>query len=1011
MPGVGERMTVSCPDCGQAFETDQAEGQAVCARCGSRFLLELVMTDQEVRPARPPSPGELTERLDEVEKVALGEIDHELLGQTIGNCQIEKVLGRGGMGVVFKATHKTLHTPVAVKILPATFAESNETAVRRFLREARASAKLRNDNIVAIFDAGIERGIHYIVMEYVNGPSLQAVLEEREVLPPAEAVEIICQVCDALVCAHDAGIIHRDIKPANIMIDEGGVVKLADLGLAKNVDDASALTLSGAVVGTPLYMAPEQISAGRETERRSDIYSLGCMLYRMVTGDVPYDGDTAYAILEKHVYEQVPDASVANPRVPKELADVIRKMMSKGPGGRQGSAWQVREEMQAALATGAPPGGAAPAGIPGAGAAGRAVGARAPEGPVRHVPAALRATTTRTPAASRPGGRLVGVMLAAAFVAVVVAAIYALRQRQYAALADWLETSRVASDEAAGIDERVRTLEAYLERYPSGVGSEEARFQLRQLERLRETAEAPEAGPAPAPEEVVDQTGRIAAAIDGAEAAYDAGLAVKAAGILDSIRGVELSEHQRRSVEGLRSRIRVRRERIERHRSWLAEHRKLLAGPGLTGAQRSRLLAEEYRRGCELIGSYPNDAYVRAVELPLLVRARPDGCTVFAGGREAGTAPVVVRYRQGAKLTLAVRKPGFGPKERVVEFHDSSEIEIQLLKKAAWTADMGANVHGAPALAGGKLVVACQDGRVAALDAKTGRKLWACLPGNRARFESDVAAFGSSVYIGATDGRIFALDAASGRHLRRWRPERVGAVAGGLCVQPVALFGKRPLVFAGCTDGRVYCLDARTGRRYWASDPGAAILTRPLVTPRAVYVGDETGSIRSFNVATGKPAGEYPGRGQARGSPVQMGKWICAGVGSTLSCFREAGSPPQPGTWCFEAEGELRSAPVASGGAVYFGTAAGKLYAVGVSEQARLWSHDAGSAVNGAPGLSDSRVYFGCADSSVYALDRRSGELAWRYEASFEIRAGLACSGGMLYVACTNGEVTAIADE
>jgi len=198
-------------------------------------------------------------------------------------------LGAGAMAVVYKATQLSLNRTVAIKILPKRFSEKPDY-VRRFYKEGQAAAKLNHNNIVAAFDVGESGGYHYFVMEYVEGKTLYEDLAKNKIFDEAEAIDIIAQVARALAHAHACGLIHRDVKPKNIMTNSAGVVKLADMGLARATDDVKlAESEAGKAYGTPYYIAPEQIRGEVDIDRRADLYSLGATLYHMVTGRVPFE--------------------------------------------------------------------------------------------------------------------------------------------------------------------------------------------------------------------------------------------------------------------------------------------------------------------------------------------------------------------------------------------------------------------------------------------------------------------------------------------------------------------------------------------------------------------------------------------------------------------------------------------------------------------------------------------------------------------------------------------------
>ena len=309
-----------------------------CGKCGAR--IESSPSDPTVvAKSRGGTPGggrpaETTEA-------------DALIGQELGGCRIERKLGQGGMGAVYKAHHLALDIPVAVKILPPEFARAHPGAVERFSLEARAAAKLQHPNIVGVLNVGMDRGFHFIVMQFVDGDSLQRIVEREGPLPVPRALAIARQVVEALRVAGEHRIVHRDIKPDNVLIGSDGIARLADLGLAKNIDSNHELTASGTALGTPHYMAPEQAEDAKRADHRSDLYSVGCILYRMLCGRVPYDGSSLFAILKQHVEAPVPDARRANPAIPARLAAIIARLMAKAPADR----FQTAGELHAALAS------------------------------------------------------------------------------------------------------------------------------------------------------------------------------------------------------------------------------------------------------------------------------------------------------------------------------------------------------------------------------------------------------------------------------------------------------------------------------------------------------------------------------------------------------------------------------------------------------------------------------------------------------------------------------------
>lgn len=266
-----------------------------------------------------------------------------------GKYRLDSFLSQGGMGAVYKATHVMLGKTIAVKLINPELVTSSDI-VRRFQREARAATALNHPNIVSVYDLGqTADGTLYIAMEYVDGPSLKDVIERGHGVAPARAINLLRQVAAALSRAHRAGIIHRDLKPHNIMLsksDDGReLVKLVDFGIAKTFDEKTKLTSTGFPIGTPHYMPPEQASGG-EVDARSDLYSVGIILYEMLTGVVPFDDTSTPAILIKQVKEVPTPPSVRTPGViPPALDEIALRLLQKNPADR----FQTAEELGAAL--------------------------------------------------------------------------------------------------------------------------------------------------------------------------------------------------------------------------------------------------------------------------------------------------------------------------------------------------------------------------------------------------------------------------------------------------------------------------------------------------------------------------------------------------------------------------------------------------------------------------------------------------------------------------------------
>jgi ankyrin repeat protein/predicted Ser/Thr protein kinase len=273
----------------------------------------------------------------------------QLVGTRLGNYEIESPLGRGGMGVVYKARQVSLDRHIALKIL-SPILSSDPSFVKRFQREARAVARVNHPNIVQIHEIGEEGGMHFFSMEYVEGKTLGEILKEKKCLEVDEAVRIIFQVGRALEHAHRNEIIHRDIKPSNILMDSAGNMKVTDFGLARMASEITELTDAGMILGTVGYMSPEQCK-GQEVDVRSDIYSLGTLLYEMLAGKKAFNADYEVALIHQVICEDPEDVRVLNSDVPVDLSVAISRAMAKDREDRYKSVSEFLEDLASCAIT------------------------------------------------------------------------------------------------------------------------------------------------------------------------------------------------------------------------------------------------------------------------------------------------------------------------------------------------------------------------------------------------------------------------------------------------------------------------------------------------------------------------------------------------------------------------------------------------------------------------------------------------------------------------------------
>jgi len=303
------------PECGNLLEAPEAYAgrKARCPHCKQSLII--------------PAAGQ----------------DDPLVGGRLAEFEIEKKLGQGAMGVVYLARNTALDRTVALKVLPDDLVKDNPAYLKRFYREAKMAAMLNHPNAVMVYQVGEDQGRHFIEMEFVQGVDLLAVIRKRERIEVKAMNRIAKDVASALAVAHLEGIVHRDIKPENIMLTQDGGVKVTDFGLAKIGNVQSSITLSGQVLGTPLYMSPEH-SQGRTLDGRADIYSLGATFYQAVVGEPPFVAKNAFEILMKQIQQPLAWPSEAE-GIPAETKAIVERMMEKHPDAR----YQTCEDLIAAI--------------------------------------------------------------------------------------------------------------------------------------------------------------------------------------------------------------------------------------------------------------------------------------------------------------------------------------------------------------------------------------------------------------------------------------------------------------------------------------------------------------------------------------------------------------------------------------------------------------------------------------------------------------------------------------
>ena len=314
-------MAIKCPKC----HSENPETKQYCADCGTPL------------PQPQSHPPVMTETLQTP-------VRDLTTGSTFaGRYQVIEELGKGGMGKVYKVFDTKIKEKVALKLIRPEIASDKDT-IERFSNELRLARRIRHKNVCGMFDIGEAEGAHFITMEYVPGEDLKSMIRMAAGLSIGAVLSIGKHVCDGLAEAHSLGVVHRDLKPHNVMIDKGGNAKVMDFGIARSIRE-KGITGPSVLIGTPEYMSPEQAEA-KEVDQRSDIYSLGIILYEMATGRVPFEGETALSIAMKHKGETPKNPKQFNPNIPDDLGDVILKCLEKDKAKRYQTATDVRSELE-----------------------------------------------------------------------------------------------------------------------------------------------------------------------------------------------------------------------------------------------------------------------------------------------------------------------------------------------------------------------------------------------------------------------------------------------------------------------------------------------------------------------------------------------------------------------------------------------------------------------------------------------------------------------------------------
>lgn len=344
-PGHNTRLFTGafCPECRFSFMSE--DQNQVCPSCGRAVSGPSDITQKTFAMA-PEAPHESGRKSNPLADHA-HEVD-ELIGQPLGVYTCDALLGAGAMGRVYLARHRDLHRKCAIKILPPSLVASNPAYVERFMNEGQATAALNHPNIVTIHAIGVERGYHFIEMEFVAGRSLKQLVLEEGPQTPVRATALALRIAEGLASAHTAGILHRDLKPDNVMLTHQGVPKITDFGLARQVITSLPTENPGDLVGTPAFMAPE-LFENHPATTTSDVYSLGVCYFYLLTGQLPFESQGITELIQKVLHDPLPSFRSFNRSIPKEMAECATMLLARAAINRPQSAIEAVQLLQAVL--------------------------------------------------------------------------------------------------------------------------------------------------------------------------------------------------------------------------------------------------------------------------------------------------------------------------------------------------------------------------------------------------------------------------------------------------------------------------------------------------------------------------------------------------------------------------------------------------------------------------------------------------------------------------------------
>ncbi len=1014
--------TVQCPYCRNKIRA----GSTRCKHCGEG------LHPSQTLPAQPAPKG-------------------PTVGSPVlsGRYRIIKELGRGGMAIVYLAHDDELNMPVAVKLLPAEMSR-DKRSLEQLAAEARVSMSLAHPNIVRLHNLDTSGKTKFLVMEYVDGPTLKQVLRKRGRLKFEEALPMLRAVCQGLHYAHSQRVLHRDLKPANIMLSSKREVKIADFGIARQMQESMREFSQKTVSGTPSYMAPEHLM-GEHITVRTDIYSLGSVTYELFTGHPPFHrGDVLAQVRFKD-----PDPMI---NVPNPVNDVVLAALAKEPQKRPANAALFYQALTAAIlrtpAKRAPKRQAPPPPSPPP----RPAPARKTPPPIvekrsepaeppvikktppkprkarpkktddrKHprqqvdVPAWLTPALPGTGSGPAPGpglppkeamradrrGERRTLAIIVLVLGLIIAGLIYYAQREMAArsrfktLSAQVETFLLSvGDEPLGpnSEKKLRDLHVEARDFRDSnwfsilvLSGREVDLVVDKLagrvKRIEEGRRAQVELDTRRNEDMYREAGRI----------YQTGDYMRALALYRKVRTELLGEDLANLVKG----------RITEISGYFSAARQLYDA-AIEDVKAQRWAAAEEKLG-RLFVEYPRFIRTAEVPLPVLIRTIPEGAKVEAGGSVVGTTPCVVYRLPGRRADITVSLRGYEPMPPVVPDDSMWSIDFRLRRGPQWVFDAGSAVEASPAADADRVYFGTGGGVVFALSLENGKKEWEFKSqGVFGAFAGSPSLARGKLYIGSYDKKFYALNAETGKML--W-DLKIGAIVRST---PSGV-GVTGLVCVGDMGGVLHGISTRTETRAWTFIAGDEISSRPAIRNNLVYFGADDGQVYALDARSGMMVWSFATRGAVRGGPVfhrdagsRKELLIVGSADGTvyaLDLSVKLGPGQNREMWSFRTGGEVATTACVEGDSVYVTSSDGRLYCLSVATGARKWSFITGAKALSGPAVSGGVVYFGGSDSHFYAVSAETGKLLWKYEVSGEILGSPVALGDRVLVGTNSGRV------